>query len=149
MREALISLLLGLIFGIGLVVSGMSNPDKVLHFLKFWESWDPSLAFVMIGALLVTAPFYYFSKKRARPLLGLQFAWPTKTKIDKSLIFGAVLFGVGWGLVGVCPGPGITNLAMLDAKFATFVASMFGGMVLFQATFSRLQQRLKALAKGS
>src|SRR6266849_191427 len=101
------SLLSGLVFGAGLLISGMVKPTKVLAFLDIFGAWDPSLAVVMVAALAVSAPGFMLASGRSRPLLAAQSGWPTKNQIDRPLIVGAGLFGVGWGLVGLCPGAGL------------------------------------------
>ncbi len=109
----------GLLFGLGLAVSGMIHPQKVLGFLDLLGTWDPSLALVMGGALLVTSPAYHFILKRKRPILDSSFALPSVSKLDPKLLGGAALFGIGWGLAGLCPGPaiGVLPLAAGDAFF--------------------------------
>jgi uncharacterized membrane protein YedE/YeeE len=124
------SLLCGLIFGSGLLISGMVQPDKVLGFLDIFGTWDPSLAVVMIAALAVSVPGFAWAKRRGRPLLAAQCDWPTKTAVDPPLLIGSALFGAGWGLVGLCPGPALENLATLSPRVIVFVAAMAGGMVL-------------------
>ena len=110
----------GLVFGFGLAISGMTQPTRVLGFLDVLGIgsgvWDPTLAFVMIGALAVAAPGFVLARSRARPLFADIAAWPGKREIDRPLIAGAVLFGIGWGLVGLCPGPAIANLATLSSR---------------------------------
>lgn len=124
--------LCGLIFGLGLVVSGMTDTAKVLGFLDVLAipkgAWDPTLAIVMAAALVVSIPGFWLAKRRARPILADAAAWPTKTAIDRPLIAGAALFGAGWGLVGLCPGPAIANLASLSPMVLLFVAAMIAGM---------------------
>jgi len=107
---ALTSLIAGLLFGIGLLISGMTNPAKVQNFLDLFGQWDPSLVFVMVGAIAITAPGYYLLRKRSTPLFVQSFQWPNTTDLDRRLIAGATLFGVGWGLGGFCPGPAIAAL---------------------------------------
>jgi uncharacterized protein len=124
------SLLCGLIFGAGLLISGMVQPTKVLGFLDIFGAWDPSLAVVMVAALVVSAPGFMLAKGRLRPLLAAQSLWPTKRDIDLPLVVGATLFGVGWGLVGLCPGPALESLATLSPGIIAFVAAMAGGMAL-------------------
>src|SRR6266403_2030077 len=124
------SLLCGLIFGAGLLISGMVQPTKVLGFLYIFGVWDPSLAVVMVAALVVSIPGFMLANGRSRPLLALQSFWPAKREIDLLLIFGAALFGVGWGLVGLCPGPALESLATLSPGVIAFVAAMAGGMAL-------------------
>jgi uncharacterized membrane protein YedE/YeeE len=127
------ALLCGLIFGWGLLISGMMQPAKVLGFLDIFGAWDPSLAVVMTAALAVSVPGFALAKRRGRPILGTQSAWPTRTDIDQPLVIGSVLFGVGWGLVGLCPGPALENLATLSPRVIGFVAAMAAGMVLHDA----------------
>ena len=122
-------LLTGFIFGIGLVISEMTQPARVLGFLDVLGRWDPTLAFVMAGALIVAAPGFYFVRGRARPLIAAHFRWPARTDIDASVVGGSALFGVGWGLVGLCPGPAIANLATLMPQIIAFVAAMAVGMI--------------------
>jgi hypothetical protein len=131
--------LCGLIFGTGLIVSQMAQPAKVLNFLDLFGTWDPSLALVMAGALAVSSAGYALARRRSRPLLTPQHLWPTKADIDPPLVFGAVLFGVGWGLVGLCPGPALVNLATLSPQVIVFVAAMAGGMVLHDRWHARRQ----------
>lgn len=127
---ALASFLCGLVFGLGLVISGMTQPDKVLGFLDVLGRWDPTLAFVMAGALAVTMLGYALARRRARPLLAEGHLWPTRRDIDRPLVVGAILFGAGWGLVGLCPGPALVNLATAAPRVLVFVAAMAAGMLL-------------------
>jgi len=133
MAIILAALLSGLIFGFGLGISGMTQPTKVLGFLDVLGlasgTWDPTLAFVMIGALAVAAPGYLLARRRERPLLAKVASWPTKRDIDPPLVAGAVLFGLGWGLVGLCPGPAIANLTTLSSRIIAFVVAMAVGML--------------------
>lgn len=122
-------LVTGLVFGLGLVVSGMTQPAKVLGFLDVFGRWDPTLAFVMAGALVVAAPGFYFAGRRSRPLIAAGFRWPTGADVDTPVVAGSALFGVGWGLVGLCPGPAIASLATLMPQIAVFVATMGVGMI--------------------
>jgi hypothetical protein len=129
----LAALVSGLTFGFGLAISGMTQPTKVLGFLDVLGlasgTWDPTLAFVMIGALAVAAPGYLLARRRERPLLAKVASWPTKRDIDRPLVAGAVLFGLGWGLVGLCPGPAIANLTTLSSRIIAFVVAMAVGML--------------------
>jgi uncharacterized membrane protein YedE/YeeE len=120
----------GLIFGWGLLISGMMQPAKVLAFLDIFGTWDPSLAVVMIAALVISVPGFWLAKRRERPVLATRSVWPTKIRIDRSLVIGAALFGIGWGIVGLCPGPALANLATLSPRVAVFVAAMAAGMAL-------------------
>ncbi|QXH97940.1 YeeE/YedE family protein [Pseudomonas monsensis] len=124
--------LAGLIFGIGLLISGMTNPAKVIGFLDLAGHWDPSLAFVMAGAIAVAAVGFKFARTRTRSLLGLPMNLPTARHIDRRLIVGSLLFGIGWGLAGVCPGPALVLLGSGIGKGAVFVIAMLVGMGLFE-----------------
>jgi uncharacterized membrane protein YedE/YeeE len=124
------SLVCGLIFGAGLLISGMVQPTKVLGFLDIFGAWDPSLAVVMAAALAVSVPGFMLATGRSRPLLAARSLWPTKRDIDLQLIVGAALFGIGWGLVGLCPGPALESLATLSLPVIVFVLAMAGGMAL-------------------
>jgi uncharacterized membrane protein YedE/YeeE len=127
---AIAALISGFVFGWGLLISGMMQPAKVLAFLDIFGNWDPSLAVVMAAALLVSSAGFALAKRRERPLLAAQSLWPSKTDIDRPLVVGAVLFGAGWGLVGLCPGPALENLATLSPRVVVFVVAMAVGMVL-------------------
>jgi uncharacterized membrane protein YedE/YeeE len=127
--HAFASFVCGLIFGAGLLVSGMTQPDKVLGFLDIFGRWDPTLAFVMAGALAVTAAGYAFARRQMRPYLASGHLWPTRRDIDRPLVTGSVLFGIGWGLVGLCPGPALENLASLSPQVIVFVMAMIVGMM--------------------
>jgi uncharacterized membrane protein YedE/YeeE len=120
----------GLIFGLGLVVSGMSDPAKVLNFLDLIGTWDPSLAFVMGGAVLVTFVGYRLALARRAPLLGSRFELPTRKDVDPRLVGGAALFGLGWGLGGYCPGPALTALPLAAPGTLVFLPAMLAGMWL-------------------
>src|SRR5450631_439086 len=124
------SLACGLIFGFGLLISGMVQPAKVLGFLDILGAWDPSLAVVMVAALAVSVPGFMLAKRRGRPILAAQSVLPATGSVDRALVIGAVLFGAGWGLVGLCPGPALENLATLSPGIIVFVAAMAGGMLL-------------------
>jgi uncharacterized membrane protein YedE/YeeE len=127
---AIAALISGFVFGWGLLISGMMQPAKVLAFLDIFGNWDPSLAVVMAAALVVSSAGFALAKRRERPLLAAQSLWPSKTDIDRPLVIGAVLFGAGWGLVGLCPGPALENLATLSPRVVVFVVAMAVGMVL-------------------
>ena len=137
------TLFAGLLFGTGLILSGMANPAKVQNFLDLFGTWDPSLAFVMGGAIMVTAPGFWFVQKRAKPLFNDAFHLPTRTDFDARLIVGAVTFGVGWGLGGFCPGPALTALPLGAIGTLWFVPAMLVGMVV--AKYATTSQR-KTLA---
>jgi len=122
-------LLCGLIFGTGLLISGMVQPAKVLGFLDIFGAWDPTLAVVMAAALAVAVPGFRLAGQRPGPLLANNYLWPTKTGIDRPLVAGAALFGVGWGLVGLCPGPALESLATGSPGIIVFVIAMAAGMV--------------------
>jgi len=129
-RTALTYLFCGALFGAGLSLSGMTDQNKVLGFLDFFGDWDPSLIFVMVGGICVTFIGYKFIFKRQSPLWGEVFTLPTSKIIDKNLVLGALLFGIGWGLYGYCPGPAIASLAYLHWETLLFVAAMMTGMFL-------------------
>jgi uncharacterized membrane protein YedE/YeeE len=122
----------GLLFGLGLIVSEMVNPAKVLAFLDVFGDWDPSLAFVMGGAVAVSALGYVVTRRRGRPILAPRLEVPTRRDLDPRLISGAALFGIGWGLVGLCPGPALTALTFGPWQVVVFVAAMLAGMALFR-----------------
>ena len=127
----------GLLFGLGLTISGMINPKKVIGFLDLAGDWDPSLALVMATALAVTIPGFRLILKRERPLFQSKFFLPSKTDIDLRLISGAALFGIGWGLAGLCPGPALAGATSLNSSVVTFVAAMLAGMLLHHFTLGR------------
>ena len=126
----LISLISGTIFGIGLVVSQMINPEKVLGFLDLFGNWDPSLAFVMMGALIVSSPLFHLIKNKDKPLFAEEFNYSNNKEINNKLVIGSALFGAGWGLGGLCPGPAISSIALLNINSIIFVAAMFIGFYL-------------------
>jgi len=132
MKGVAIGLVSGIIFSFGLVFSGMTNPEKVIGFLDIFGKWDPSLAFVMGGAVIFNLISFHFILRRKAPLLEQNFDLPLKVEIDKKLIIGASIFGVGWGLIGICPGPSIVNLVTLNINSFLFVGSMIIGMTLFK-----------------
>jgi uncharacterized protein len=133
MPMLLASFLCGLTFGFGLLISGMIDPVKVLGFLDVLGRWDPTLGFVMIGALAVSSVGFALARHRGSPLLASQSLWPTRAEIDAPLVVGSILFGAGWGLVGLCPGPALENLASLSPRVIVFVIAMSVGMILHDA----------------
>jgi uncharacterized protein len=125
-----ISLISGIIFGVGLTVSQMIDPAKVLGFLNIFGDWDPSLAFVMIGALIFSSPFFHLFKNNKKPIFADNFSYSNNKELNKKLIIGSSLFGAGWGLAGLCPGPAIASLALLNTSSVIFVITMFVGFYL-------------------
>lgn len=128
----LTALLSGFLFGLGLTVSGMVNPEKVLGFLDFAGHWDPSLALVMVAAIPVAALGFAAGQRRQAPLCTPVFAGPAKSRVDARLMAGAVLFGIGWGLAGFCPGPALASMAFGGWRVLVFVAAMLAGMAAFR-----------------
>ncbi|MDH4458655.1 MAG: YeeE/YedE family protein [Nevskia sp.] len=128
------SLVSGLLFGAGLALGGMTDPGKVVAFLDVTGAWDPSLAFVMGSALLVTFPVFAWVRRSARPLFAERFQLPTRRDLDPQLQVGAALFGIGWGIAGLCPGPAIANLAAGSPEILLFVVAMVAGMWLRDRT---------------
>lgn len=122
----------GLLFGLGLIISQLVNPAKVLAFLDIFGAWDPSLAFVMGGAVAVSALGYRYAKRRGVPVLAPKLDMPTRRDLDPRLLTGAAIFGIGWGLVGLCPGPALVGLTFGPAEVFIFVAAMLVGMILFR-----------------
>ncbi len=135
--QRMIEFVLGLLFGLGLLISGMTDPSKVLGFLDLAGTWDPSLAFVMGGGVMVGLLGFGWAKKKATSLSGQAFQWPDLTQIDRPLVFGSLMFGVGWGLAGFCPGPALVSMAAGHDKALVFVLAMVAGMVLLD----RLKKR--------
>jgi len=127
--QIIYSLLAGAIFGAGLTVSDLVNPARILNFLDVAGNWDPTLLFVMAGGLTVAAVGYSFVFRRSVCVVGDKFNLPSQQRVDVSLVGGAAVFGVGWGLAGICPGPALTDLVMLDPKILLFVAAMLVGMI--------------------
>jgi uncharacterized membrane protein YedE/YeeE len=130
--DTLSSFIVGLIFGIGLILAGMTNPAKVIGFLDITGTWDPSLAFVMGGAILVAIVAFRFAKKRTANFLGGAMRMPTSDMIDKRLVIGSLLFGAGWGMAGFCPGPALTSIGTGNPKAVIFVIAMIVGMAIFE-----------------
>ena len=137
----IISLVSGIIFGIGLTVSEMIDPAKVLGFLNIFGDWDPSLAFVMIGALIISSPFFHLFKNNKKPIFAKSFTYSTNKVINKKLIIGFALFGAGWGLADLCPGSAIASLALLNINSAFFVVAMFVGFYLVKFSETTTQAR--------
>jgi uncharacterized protein len=125
------ALLSGLVFGLGLMLSGMTDPAKVLGFLDLAGTWDPSLALVMGGAIAVTAPAFAWLRRRQLSVLGAPLQWPTRTTLDRRLVWGSLAFGAGWGLAGFCPGPGLVSAAAGHHEAWWFVGAMAVGMTAF------------------
>ena len=137
MLSSIAALACGLIFGLGLILSGMGNPAKVQNFLDFFAQWAPSLALVMGGAIAIGLIAFAWAQTRSTALLGEPMQLPGNTAIDKKLLTGSAMFGAGWGLAGFCPGPALMNLATLQAEVWIFVAAMLAGMVLQHAWAAR------------
>lgn len=131
MKTSAAAFIAGLVFGLGLTVSQMIDPSKVLAFLDLFGDWDPTLAFVMIGALAVTSFGYRIVLQRPSPFFATKYLIPTRTDIDVRLVMGATLFGIGWGVAGYCPGPAIAGLGLGAAKTLVFCIAMIAGMGLF------------------
>ncbi len=138
------SFVAGLAFGVGLIVSGLVNPSKVLGFLDLAGSWDPSLALVMAGAVAVGVPAFFVAGKRAVTLLGTPMQLPNAHQIDRRLVLGSLAFGIGWGLAGFCPGPALVALGAGQVKTLVFVVAMLGGMLAFE-----LAQRARSGTESS
>jgi uncharacterized membrane protein YedE/YeeE len=133
MMQWMMALIAGLVFGLGLIISGMTDPSKVIGFLDIFGNWNPSLAFVMGGAIVIGLIAYPFATRRATALLGGPIRLPTSSKIDRRLVLGGIAFGAGWGLAGYCPGPALASLlTSIDGKAWLFVAAMLVGMGLFE-----------------
>ena len=132
MKHRISEFVVGLLFGLGLILAGMTDPSKVLGFLDLAGAWDPSLAFVMGGAILVGLGAFALAKKRTTSFLGGAMQLPSSNVIDRRLVIGSVLFGTGWGLAGFCPGPAIVSLGAGQSKAAVFVLAMVAGMALFE-----------------
>ena len=132
LKTVLFAFIAGLIFGLGLILAGMANPAKVLGFLDVAGTWDPSLAFVMAGAIMIGFVAFLLAKKRTQSFLGLPMQMPTNQLIDKKLVVGSALFGIGWGLAGICPGPGIVLLGAGETKGLVFVSALVLGVLIFR-----------------
>lgn len=138
MRKYASVLISGVIFGLGLTISQMTDPAKVIGFLDVAGNWDPTLAFVMLGALCVAIPAFRFILRRNGPLFGGGFSLPTKKDLDARLICGAALFGVGWGLGGFCPGPALTALSTGLVQVFIFVGAMFFGALIYKLVLEKV-----------
>lgn len=144
--RAITSLIAGLVFGIGLIISGMTNPAKVVGFLDLAGLWDPSLALVMGGAIAVGVVAFQIVRKRSTSLLGDPIRLPSATQVDRRLLLGGVAFGIGWGLAGFCPGPALASLATGGTKPAIFTVAMIGGMVIYELIERASAMRVKRVA---
>ncbi|MEQ8598321.1 MAG: YeeE/YedE family protein [Devosia sp.] len=141
MQRTLLAGMIGLVFGAGIALSGMANPAKVLNFFDLAGTWDPSLAFVMGGALLVTAIGYRFVLKRDKPILEARFHLPTSRKLDLPLLGGSAVFGIGWGISGFCPGGAIPALGLGEVSAWAFVGAMLAGIFAARTIRIALEQR--------
>jgi len=130
--QIMIAFVIGLIFGLGLILSGMTNPAKIIGFLDIFGDWDPALALVMIGALIVSATSFQLIKKNKKTYFGQQLNLPANNKIDHKLIIGSLIFGIGWGLAGYCPGPALVSVMHGGYQPVVFVLSMLAGMGIFE-----------------
>jgi len=137
MRGLFPALAIGVIFGAGLALSGMTDPMRVRGFLDIFGAWDPTLVFVMGAALLVTAIAWRLQRAMIAPLFGAGFILPTRKDLDSRLVIGSALFGIGWGLAGICPGPGFAALALVPESAVIFLAGLLAGMALFKVTMAR------------
>lgn len=140
-RKLLPPLASGILFGAGLTISGMTDPARVRGFLDVFGAWDPTLVFVIGGAVLVMAVAWRIRARMGRPVFAERFSLPDRTDLDARLITGAILFGIGWGIAGLCPGPAVASLALSPLSVLPFVLAMLAGMVV-QQVVSRVPQRL-------
>jgi len=145
--QRVIEFFAGLIFGLGLLLSGMTDPGKVQAFLDLAGHWDPSLAFVMGGGVLVGVLGFGIAKRKNKSLSGQVFHWPELRHVDRTLVLGSLIFGIGWGLAGFCPGPALVSMASGEAKAFVFVLAMLSGIVCFDRITLRAQEPL-ACAKN-
>ncbi len=146
MKNRLSEFAAGLLFGIGLIISGMTDPSKVLGFLDLFGLWDPSLALVMGGAILVGAFAFALARRRVTSVLGEPMRLPQSSVIDRRLVLGGLAFGAGWGLAGFCPGPALVSLGAGEPKAAVFVLAMLAGMGVYEMAEHRRLQRRSAAA---
>lgn len=135
--QAFVGLIVGLLFGVGLIVGGMTDPLKVKAFLDLFGNWDPSLAFVMGGGIAVGVVGFAFARRRGQTLFGGKIDWPTSTVIDRKLLLGGVLFGIGWGIGGMCPGPAIVAAASGFGPALIFIVAMLAGMLVHDRVLAR------------
>ena len=138
MTRLITALIIGAVFGIGLAIAGMLNPSKVVGFFDVFGDWDPSLAFVMGGGVLVNATGHRFVMKHKAPIQSATFSMPTSTNIDKPLVIGSVIFGVGWGLAGLCPGPVVASLLLNGQAMLPFLGLLITGLLVGQIVMRRL-----------
>jgi uncharacterized membrane protein YedE/YeeE len=146
--QIIIAAVAGFLFGIGLLLSGMANPAKVLGFLDLAGPWDPSLALVMVGAIAVGLLGFGAAKKRTTSVLGAPMQLPSGTVVDRRLVFGSLLFGVGWGLAGICPGPALVLLGAGVGRASVFVVTMLAGMAFFEIA-EHLRSKTAAVSRVS
>ena len=139
MKNNLSAGVVGLIFALGLGISGMTQPQKVVGFLDVFGNWDPTLMFVMIGSIAVHFISYRLIKKRDSPLFSTQWHLPTKTQITPSLVVGSIVFGLGWGLAGYCPGPALVSLGSFQTRPFIFIIGLLGGMLIFKMLDKKLK----------
>ena len=144
----LTALLSGLVFGLGLIISGMANPAKVVAFLDFAGRWDPSLAFVMGGAIAIALPAFALARRRSASVLGEPIELPPAGRYEHRTALGSALFGAGWGIAGYCPGPAFVSLGSGQAKAVVFVLAMLAGMLMYEA-FQRLRIRRSGMASSA
>ena len=149
MKRNIFALAVGLIFGLGLCLSGMYEPAKVTGFLDLAGLWDPSLAFVMGGAIVVALPAFLLARRRSAAWIGGAIDLPTARAIDAPLVVGSAIFGVGWGLGGVCPAPGVVDLGFFSPGAAIFVVAMAAGMLVYRAAAGRRLPGLRLLAQDA
>jgi len=149
MKRNIFALVVGLIFGLGLCLSGMVQPAKVIGFLDLAGNWDPSLAFVMGGAIVVALPAFLLARRRSAAWVGGAIDLPTARTIDAPLVVGSAVFGIGWGLGGVCPAPGVVDLGFFSPGAAVFVAAMAAGMLIHRAAASRRLPGLRLLSQDA
>ncbi len=137
----LTSLIAGLLFGVGLIISGMTNPDKIIGFLDIFGNWNPSLLFVMLGAVFISFFAFRHASKKSVSFLDQTISMPTKKDIDFTLIYGSIIFGIGWGLAGYCPGPAIATIATINSQAVVFVIAMLFGILIYEV-IKRSQENL-------